>query len=156
MKKIYLLTGPKNSGKSTRLLQWVEKQKSIIGIICPRENGKRELFSIYSNTFKEYEVDDEKRPVFKIGKYKFLKDSFDWAENELLKAWESKPQWLVIDEIGPLELQGDGFDKIVKQLLFDSNLPQSNLLIVVREDMIREVISNYNLDKWQTEIADFI
>ena len=156
MKKIYLLAGTKNSGKSTRLLQWAEKQKGIIGIICPRENGKRELFSIYSNTFKEYEVDNESRPVFKIGKYNFLKDSFDWAEKELLKALEIEPQWLVIDEIGPLELQGKGFDKIVKQLLFDSDLPETNLIIVVRENLIREVISNYKLDKWQTEIADFI
>ena len=69
MKKIYLLTGPKNSGKSTRLMQWSQQQNGVAGIICPRENGKRELYSIYSNTYKEFEVNDESNPVIKIGKY---------------------------------------------------------------------------------------
>ena len=46
MKKIYILTGAINSGKSTRLMNWATQQNNIVGIICPREKGKRELFSI--------------------------------------------------------------------------------------------------------------
>ena len=99
MKKIFLLTGPKNSGKSTRLMHWVQQQTSALGIVCPRDKGKRELYSVHSKTFKEFEVDNDSSPVVKIGNYNFLQESFIWAENELLKAIEIKPQWLVIDEI---------------------------------------------------------
>ena len=156
MKKIYLLTGPKNSGKSTRLMQWIPQQKKIMGIVCPREKGKRELFSIHSGIYKKFESENENETVVKIGNYKFLKESFEWAEKELLKAREFKPQWLIIDEIGPLELQGKGFDKVIKQLLILSELSKTNLILVVRENLIDDVISNYNLGKDKIETADFI
>ena len=113
IKKIFLLTGPTNSGKSTRLMEWAQRQKKIVGIICLRDRGKRELYSIHSNNYHEYEVHNEEEPVFKIGNYKFSKESFEWAEQEILKALEVKPQWLIIDEIGPLELQGSGFDNVI-------------------------------------------
>jgi nucleoside-triphosphatase THEP1 len=137
-------------------MQWIKHQHSVLGIICPRDKGKRELFSIHSNTFLEFEVDNEIKPVDKIGNYYFLKDSFIWAEKELLKALKIKPQWIVIDEIGPLELQGKGFDKVIKKLLFNSELPESNLLLVIRENITQDVISNYNLNMWNIEQVDFI
>lgn len=132
MKNIFMLTGPQNSGKSTKLMNWSQKQDNIIGIICPRDRGNRELFSIFSQTYKEFEVENESDSVQKIGKYKFLKNSFDWAEKELLKALSLKPRWIVIDEIGPLELQGKGFDKILRKLLIELELKSSNLMLVVR------------------------
>ena len=156
MKKIFLLTGPKNSGKSTRLMNWVQQKNNIIGIICLRDKGKRELYSIGSNIFKEFEVDNDSNPVVKIGNYYFLKESFGWAENELLKAREFNPQWLVIDEIGPLELQGKGFDKVIRQLLPGPELKETNLLLVIRESLVVDVIAYYNFDKNKIEIVDFI
>ena len=156
MKKIFLLTGPKNSGKSTRLMNWILHETNVTGIVCPRSKGKRELYSVHTKNYKEFEVDNDSNPVVKIGNYKFLKESFEWAEKELLKAREFKPQWLVIDEIGPLELQGQGFDKVIKQLLNLSELSETNFVLVVRENLIDDVISNYNLDADKIETADFI
>jgi len=156
MKKIFLLTGPKNSGKSTRLMNWVQQQDNVHGIVCPREKGKRELFSVSSKSFKEFEVGKNNSTTIKIGKFNFLKESFDWAETELLKSLSLKPNWVVIDEIGPLELQGRGFDKITKQLLNSPELGQTNLILVVRESIVDEVILAYNLDTEKIKIVDFI
>ena len=156
MKKIYILTGAKNSGKSTRLMKWVEQQNNIVGIICPREKGKRELFSVLSKTFKKFEVGEKNSTTIKIGKFNFLKESFDWAESELLKSLSLKPTWVVIDEIGPLELQGRGFDTATRQLLNSPDLEQTNLLLVIRESLVDEVVLAYNLDTEKIEIVDFI
>jgi len=156
MKKIFLLTGPKNSGKSTRLMNWIQKETNAAGIVCPRSKGKRELYSVHANNYKEFEVDNDSSPVVNIGNYNFLKESFDWAENELLKTTELKPQWLVIDEVGPLELQGKGFDKVIRQLIPRPELKETNLLLVVRESLVDEVLTYYNFDKEKIKIVDFI
>ncbi len=156
MKKIYLLTGPKNSGKSTRLMNWALEQNNIIGIVCPRDTGKRKLYSILSNSVKEFEVDNESELFLQIGNYKFLQESFDWAGQELLRSVEIKPQWIVIDEIGPLELQGKGFDKVVRQLISKSELKGTKFMLVVRESLINDMIQHYKFEKEDIEVVDFI
>ena len=114
------------------------------------------FLGLNNSIYKKFESENENETVVKIGNYKFLKESFEWAEKELLKAREFKPQWLIIDEIGPLELQGQGFDKVIKQLLILSELSETNFVLVVRENLIDDVISNYNLDADKIETADFI
>ena len=156
MKKIYILTGPKNSGKSTRLLNWVQQQINVIGIVCPREKGKRELYSIHSRSYREFEVEHESKPVVKIGKFKFLQESFDWAEQELLKSIEINPHWVVIDEIGPLELQGKGFTNVTKKLFSSPELKETKLMLVVRDSLVDEVIQYFKFEKENIEIVDFI
>lgn len=156
MKKIFLLTGPRNSGKSTRLMHWILKQDNVIGIICPRDKGKRELYSVYSKTFKEFEVENENASVVKIGNYKFLNDSFNWAETELLKSISLKPKWVIIDEIGPLELRSKGFDKVIRQLINSQELKETNLILVIRESLVDEVILAYGLDTKKIKTVDFI
>ena len=156
MKKIFLLTGAKNSGKSTRLLKWAESQKGAVGIVCLREKGKRVLYSIHSNILKEHEVNSDSEPVITVGKYYFSKKSFNWAEQEILKALEIKPTWLILDEIGPLELQGMGHDKVIKQIFSNPELSNTKLLFVIRENLVTEVISNYNIDKAKIKFVDFI
>jgi nucleoside-triphosphatase THEP1 len=156
MAKIYLLTGPINSGKSTRLLNWASKQKSITGIICLRENGKRILYSIYSKSYHEFETDDCQEKVLKIGRYKFLQKSFLWGEQELTNSIGARSQWIVIDEIGPLELQGKGFFRITKRLISDEELKDSNLLLVVREQLVDEVICCFNFGNDNFQFVDFI
>lgn len=156
MKKIFLLTGPINSGKSTRLFHWSQKQNNIAGIICLRDSGKRELYSVLSNSFQEFEVDDEIRQVLKIGKFKFLSESFEWAELELQKSIDLNPDWIVIDEVGPLELTGKGFDDAIKKLTSNHSLNKTNLILVVRDTLVDKVIKYYNWDRSSTQIVDFI
>ena len=156
MKTIYFLTGPKNSGKSTRLLNWSKKQKNIIGIICPRDSGKRELYSILSNETRMLEAEDKNQEILQIGQYNFLAESFRWAENELMKSVEIIPKWIVIDEIGPLELLSKGFYKATKNLIDNPELIETNLMLVVRDTLVEDIIKFFSLNKKDVQIVDFI
>lgn len=156
MNKIFVLTGAKNSGKSTRLMKWSMYQKDVAGIICLRKNKKKKLYSIHSNQFKNHEVKTKTESVISIGQFNFSQESFDWAEQEILKALEIKPAWLILDEIGPIELQGMGHDKIIKQIFSYPELSSTKLLLVIRENLVNEVIAYYNIDRAKINIIDFI
>lgn len=149
MKKINILTGPTQSGKTTRLITWVKFHKHIAGILSPVLNNQRYLYSILKNDYRRLEapvteiMDDE---IISIGKYSFLQSAFSWARKELTKAIEVNPSWLIIDEIGPLEMSGKGLEPAVSKVLKKfKRSADHRLILVVRERMLEEVISGYQL-----------
>ena len=59
---------------------------------------------------------------------------------------ERRPKWLVIDEIGPLELRGGGLEPMVGKILNEYKRTKNNrLIIVVRENLLEKVIEHYKL-----------
>ena len=58
-----------------------------------------------------------------------------------------KPDWLIIDEAGKLELNGKGFyEAIIKAVyLYNNNKTTGNLLITVRESLCKDVIAFFKL-----------
>ena len=70
---------------------------------------------------------------------KYFNQAIDIIRNAI-----DEPGWLVIDEIGPLELKGSGFCDILKEVLSRRN---DKLLIVVRdkEKMVDSVKQYFNL-----------
>jgi nucleoside-triphosphatase THEP1 len=52
---------------------------------------------------------------------------------------------IFLDEIGPLELAGKGFDGILQKMLKS----RSNIYITVREDLIQDVVTRYDIKKYQ-------
>jgi len=64
----------------------------------------------------------------------------------LIHAWASKPGWLVIDELGKLELKGQGFFPAVKKIIAAmQQQPGTNILIVVREGLVDEIARLFQL-----------
>ena len=51
-----------------------------------------------------------------IGRFAFSKTGFDKAI-QIIRTAITKEGWLVIDEIGPLELKGEGFCDVMKEVL---------------------------------------
>ena len=134
MIQINILTGPINSGKTTRLTSWIKTKNNCAGILAPVQDGLLYLYSIHSQQSKLLEIKDmtssEKR-IIQIGNYCFDREVFEWAQAELISAIKQKPNWLIIDEIGPLEIEGKGLEpalsKIINQL--DSQDPMKLLLV---------------------------
>jgi nucleoside-triphosphatase THEP1 len=89
----------------------------------------------------------------RIGSYFFVPDALDRAKSLILKS--QKTGLLVVDEIGPLELEGQGFWPALKQVIIK---PSLNLLLVVRRNMLEDVlklvapaeIKVYNLENQKT------
>jgi nucleoside-triphosphatase THEP1 len=118
----------------------------------PDINGQRMILNISTQqTFPIQCVDTStNEEIITIGKYHFFAAVFQKANAILLQALDVKPQWLVIDEIGKLEMQGKGFYESVK-LIIDYYIinyfeqTNFNLLLVVRDSLVNEVVDFFGI-----------
>ena len=149
MHTIDILTGPIQSGKTTHLISWLKFHKNCAGILAPVVDTKRQLYSIHNEEFHPFEVTEntsQDEEFLTVGKYRFRKTSFEWARLQLEQAIKLKPQWLVIDEIGPIELRGEGLEPQVSKII--SKYPRSRknrVILVIREQLLEKAIEFYNL-----------
>ena len=113
----------------------------MYGILTPVINGKRVFMN--ANTKEQFpmEATGDEEP-FAIGRFVFSKKSFNKAI-QIIRDAVSKDGWLIIDEIGPLELKGEGFSEVLKEVLLKRN---DKLLLVVREGLIQPVKDYFMID----------
>ncbi|MCX6175621.1 MAG: hypothetical protein NTZ27_12785 [Ignavibacteriales bacterium] len=145
MKKLFILTGPVHTGKTSRLMHWATQKKNIDGIFQPVIDDKRFIYHIASRTLRQLET-DETRDVTMIGKFKFSNQTFDWAKNILGDCINKELEWLVIDEIGPLELEGKGLEPTISKLFSEIEKFNGNILCVVRDSILEKFVEHYRLE----------
>lgn len=148
MKNIHLLTGPVHTGKTTRLMHWASSQKNIDGIFQPVIDEKRFIYHIASRTLKMLEspLNSTDEKIIKIGNYRFSKDVFTWAQNVLLDSLDKNLEWLIIDEIGPLELDNFGLEPTITKIISDREKFDGKILCVVRDSILEKFIGHYRLE----------
>ena len=73
--------------------------------------------------------------VLSIGRFRFSKKSFERAI-QIIRESVRHEGWLIIDEIGPLELRGEGFHDVLKEVLAQR---KDKLLLVAREEVTEKV-----------------
>ena len=100
------------------------------------------------------EAELNERNIQQVGRYTFSGAAFDWANKVLIQAAAMPDiKWLVIDEIGPLELQGKGltpaFEFILKNLR-----PEQNLVLVIRDKIAESIVLLYNLNQYEVKYLD--
>lgn len=150
-KKILIYSGKIKSGKTTNIFRWSASQKNVAGILQPVIDGKRFFYSISDRTIIQLEISIEQAiglsngDLIKIGKYNFLKSGFEKAQEILLRDFERDYEWLVIDEIGPLELNNSGLEPAITELLGKRNEFKGLIVIIVRNEILERVIEKYNL-----------
>src|SRR6266487_3121876 len=139
--EIYILTGPIRSGKTTKLMQWSEGRKNAFGILTPVVDGRRIFVDAHTREPFEMEAEPQEEDLLRIGKFIFSEKAFEKATDILYKAMNENTGWLIIDEIGPMELEGRGFSEILRQIF--STPISLNLLFVVREHLVEKVIDYF-------------
>lgn len=133
-----ILTRAKASGKTTMLMNYCNTRSSTSGILTPIINGKRMFYDIvnkdlFDMEYRNENVDDN--PIA-VGKYLFSNNAFQKAITILNNAISSE---IIIDEIGPLELNNQGFSDTLKTILARDF---HNILLVVRDGLVSD-ITNY-------------
>ena len=88
-----------------------------------------------------------------IGKYKFSFAAFAKAIDLIYQNSRQNSGWLIIDEIGPLEIEGKGFNELLNELLEDEMF-NMNLILVIRESILNDVLKHYRLDLHEIKIFD--
>ena len=146
MSNNYLITGPDGSGKTTV----VEKVISNLegegyeagGIYCPeiREAGSRKGFEIVDIRSGESKilahVDQEKGP--KVSKYRVNVSNVDYMSLGSISQALEDQDFVVVDEIAPMEIYSEEFKKQVQKAL-DSKKP---LLAVIHQRASSGFIGN--------------
>jgi nucleoside-triphosphatase THEP1 len=137
--RIVILTGAKQSGKSSTLLTWIEN-KNVGGFLSPVVSGKRMLFSLPEKVYLPFESTGNHEQSISVGRYQLLKSTFQLMNKHLVEQSGAMFDWLVIDEIGPLELNEEGVYPGLMHVLHNS---QNSLLLVVREGLVEQVIQKF-------------
>ncbi len=152
-RNVYILTGPIRTGKTTSIIDW--RKWNVSGIAQPVINGKRCLLDLKSGKTVSLEADSGDTNIIKVGKFWFKEGSFDWAKETLQNAAAKKPDWLVIDEFGKLELKGRGLEPVVTKLVKNEKfLNSSKLLIVIRDYLVEDALSKLSLRHDETIIME--
>jgi nucleoside-triphosphatase THEP1 len=148
---LYILTGPVHSGKTTALMNWIKKRTDVYGILTPLVNEKRVFLDIQISEQFAMETAEYDSTILTVGRFKFSKKSFDRAIGIIRDAIYKKG-WLIIDEIGPLELRGEGFHDVLKEVIVQR---KDKLLLVVREELIEKVKKYFELNAFEIKPGDF-
>ncbi len=136
---IFILTAPVQSGKTTSLVQWSANRNDVHGILTPVINGKRVFMDAQSREQFHMEATEDDEDILAVGRFVFSKDNFGKAV-QIIRDAIHEEGWLVIDEVGPLELRGEGFSEVLNEVL---TIRQERILLVVRDkdDMVSKVKS---------------
>lgn len=126
---IFILTAPVQSGKTTSLVKWSATRKDVHGILTPVINGKRVFMDAQSREQFHMEATEDDEDILAVGRFVFSKDNFGKAV-QIIRDAIHEEGWLVIDEVGPLELRGEGFSEVLKEVL---TIRQERILLVVRD-----------------------
>ena len=149
---IRLLTGPIRSYKTTTLLQWSSHRDDVGGILTPDVDGLRHLYNIRERRFIAWEktTQPDDRDLV-IGRFVFDHDAFvtaiGWLEDHLEDA---SMRTIILDEIGPLELQGKGWDAWLLRSM--DRLRPKEVIFVVRQNIVEKVVERYGIE--DAEIVD--
>ena len=151
---IIIFSRPIHSGKTTELLQWCNRQKNICGILMPDINGQRKILDLRSKEVFDIECTDvlsTDEQLITVGRFYFYSKAFEKANSILLHAIALNPDWLVIDEAGKLELEGEGFYDAITKIAdaYINKRNTGNLLITVRDSLCEEVISFFKFKDYR-------
>lgn len=148
---IYILTGDIRSGKTTALLNWCNHRDDVNGLLCPDDtHGKRYFFKVKSKERFSFEVDNEHEAVIEVGPFRFLKSAFVEGNEFLIsEALKMKSKYVIIDELGKLELKNNGLHQAAEVLIPQYIMNEHfHLILVVRESLLQETISHYHISEY--------
>ena len=149
-KKVTIITGDRQSGKTTRLLKHIETLKnscvSVAGIIAigTFKNDIRNSFSlkdISTNTEKAFMSTSECNNCEKIGRFYINNETYKWGVMVLENAIKSDVNTIVIDEIGMLELNEKGWYSVLVKALNTNK----NIVITVRNKFADDVAVKFGI-----------
>ena len=137
----YILTAPIQTGKTTSLISWSSEKNDVHGILTPVVNGKRVFLNANTSELFPMEADGYEETIA-VGRFLFSKKNFEKAAL-IIRDAITKSGWLVIDEIGPLELRGEGFYTALNEVL---KTRKEKIILVVREGLAEKVKEHFKID----------
>lgn len=152
--KVILITGNKGEGKTTKLrgIARILKQEKIpvVGFLATAEinNGHRNTYKLSDiNTGISNQLCSSipQQNHQKIGKFYFNEETLKLG-NSILNNIGNEKKVVIIDEIGPFELQ----EKLWHlPLLYQLNKTTNVVIISVRNSLVEDVIKKYSITNYR-------
>ncbi|MEM9687450.1 MAG: nucleoside-triphosphatase [Bacteroidota bacterium] len=150
---IYILTGDIRTGKTTALHQWALRRDDVDGILSPDYHDKRCFVKLRSQQRFALEVKNpsESETVIRVGRFHFLKNAFTEANSYILSIWKKRTyRYLIIDELGKLELKNTGLHHAAKTVIkTHESDEQHHIVLVVRSSLLHEILAHYTITRFQ-------
>ena len=150
--KIIIITGEQGSGKTTFLQEMIfglaNNDVQIAGILAEGfwknyERNHFELIDLKSKNRLLYCQREPKDGWEKLRHFYINPDGQKFGEAALDTDYLKNVDTVVIDEIGPFELQGKGWAKAIESIL--KGLPELIMIWVVRESLLNEVTAHFKI-----------
>jgi nucleoside-triphosphatase len=144
---VIIFSGPVHSGKTTALQQWSSNRKDVGGILMPDIDGTRKFLNIQAKDIFDAGCKFPEKcneALVSIGPYHFYESAFEQANN-ILKSTSKELKFIIIDEIGKLELQQKGLYEGTRYLLNNSS---QNIILVVRDSLVKGVVTSFHLTSY--------
>ena len=147
-----VVTGDVGAGKTTWCYRYCTKLKkhgiSVGGIVCPalyRDNAKIGFDVVNLRSGKSLAMGRvtslEGVSGVKVGKYVISKDGLTIAKEAIMEALDDACDVVFLDEIGPLELDGEGLEECVRAAFKDA----PNTVSVVRKTLLPSFFQTFTM-----------
>lgn len=153
MPEIHILSVPVQVGKTTRLQAWVDEERAgggrVGGFLMPdNADGLRVIRPLTPGAADEV-VEAPEAGDLTIGRFQFRTAAFAAGIRALHEALEAEVDWVVVDEIGPLEVRREmalepGFSAWLQG--WRSLVQRPKLLLVIRDFLLDEAVTRYGLE----------
>jgi nucleoside-triphosphatase THEP1 len=148
---IFVICGEVHKGKTTIAKKVVadlqENDLTVSGLISEsevNESGQKTYFTedIISGAREMLCSENQLPGGFKSGRFNFSEKGVNHGHQILERTLNEPTNLVVIDEIGPLEINNKGWAPAIEQLLIQNNTPQ---LWIVREELLNIVLRKWNI-----------
>ncbi len=150
-KQVFIITGQTGSGKTTFLLELIEelrkKALSIVGFAAmsvPEDgpSGSFNILDLHSGKILPLASRRFSEGWEQIGNFYFNPEGMLMGKRILEDPWVNKNDFIIVDEIGPFELEGKIWAESLTRLLA---MRSCSVLLVVRDQLVAEVIHQWSI-----------
>ena len=157
--QVFIITGKRHSGKTGAALKLVEEYRAmgwpVAGVLAPgfMEDGRRvHIDAMDAATYKRVPLASRNGRVtdalFEYGGFSFSKSGLEFGRRSLMSF--KAGSIVMIDEVGPLELEGKGYSDEVRRLLKPG---AAAVVLVVREEVLKDILREYSIDRYRIVAA---
>ncbi len=146
---IYIYSGKVQQGKSGKLLKLIRNRKDVAGLLTPEKNGVKMIYHISSRSWHPFQLMEETESSLRIGRFVLSQEGFDKARHIIAETRMGNRRWVIIDEVGHLELKGKGLEPEIGNTIrfFEEKAGERNLVLVVRESLLNKVTEHYHINE---------
>lgn len=147
---IFILSGPIRSGKTSALMEfWERNVIRMDGFITPVIDDSRKLIFLDTDEEFPFEIDDQNSTdSISVGRFRFSLETFRIAKDRIRRFSSSTAPLIIIDELGKLEMENEGFEPELGKLIesFKSNPSSQILILVIRNTLLAKAIDKYKIE----------